>query len=246
MGKVKFENARIWRYIVSSLSRIVDEAACTFTSEGLRLRAIDPSHVVMVDLKIPREAFEEFNVEGEEKITFTLDDLNKVLRRTGKGDSLELEWSGGRLKIGLIGRMDRKFTIPMPKVEAEELPEPSLPFKIRARMLSKTFRESIMDIEPIADIVTLEGKNSLLLVSGSSERGEATIELTLENGALLDLEVEEEGVSRYSVEYIRDSLPITQVSDIVELSFSQNMPCKVKYEFSENSEVSFLIAPRVE
>lgn len=246
MGKVRFGNARVWRYVVSSISRIVEEATCTFKSEGLRLRAIDPSHVVMVDLEFLREAFDEYKVEEGEKISFSLEDLNKILRRARKGDNLYLEWEDGRLKVGLVGRMERIFSIPMPRIEEEALPEANLPFKIKAKMLGRTFRESIMDIEPVADTIALEGRSGVLLISGSSERGRAIVELSLENGSLLDIEVEEEGSSKYSVEYVKDTLPLTQVADIVEVAFSKDMPCRVKYEFAEDAQVSFLIAPRVE
>ena len=246
MGMVTFENARVWRYMMNAIGKIIEEASCKVDEEGLRLRAIDPSHVAMVDLYIPRAAFEEYQVNGEETLSFTLDDINKVFRRAGRGDSLKLEWEDGKLTIILSGRVERQFTIPMPSVEAEKLPEPNLTFKVRARLLSKNFRESIKDVEPIADTVTFESRGEEFIISGSSERGEATVALNVEGGALLELKSEEDCRSRYSIDYIRDTLPVSQVADVAEVEFSSDMPCRIRYELPGGGEISFLIAPRVD
>jgi len=246
MGRITFANARVWRYMMNAIGKIVEEAACTFGDEGLRLRAMDPSHVAMIDLLIPTEAFEEYDVGKGESITFTLEDINKVFRRVGKHDSLTLEWGEGRLAIALSGRLERTFRIPMPTIEVSELPEPKLEFHVKARMLSKNLREGIKDVEPVADVITLTASSEGFKITGRSERGEAQIILTVESGALLELEVKEESTANYSIEYLSDTLPAAQISDVAEVSFSTNMPCMIRYELPGGGYLSFIIAPRVE
>ena len=246
MGKVTFANARVWRYMMNAIGKIVEEAACTFTKEGLRLRAMDPSHVTMIDLHIPVEAFDEYEVEEGDTITFTLDDVVKVLRRATKHDALTLGWESGKLMITLSGRLERTFKIPMPSIEVAKLPEPKITFNVKARMLSKNLRDSIKDVEPVADIITLEAKENEFSIVGRSERGEAKVILTVESGALLDLEVKEDSKASYSVDYVSDTLPVAQVADVVEVEFSTNMPCRIKYELPGGGSLAFIIAPRVE
>ncbi|MEM1643200.1 MAG: hypothetical protein QXS70_02230 [Desulfurococcaceae archaeon] len=58
-----FSDARVWKYAIASISNIIEEASFIINSEGLKLRSLDPSKVVLVDYTIPHTGFEEFEVE---------------------------------------------------------------------------------------------------------------------------------------------------------------------------------------
>ncbi|MEM4639685.1 MAG: DNA polymerase sliding clamp, partial [Thermofilum sp.] len=60
MVRFVFPEAREWRYIIEGLATIVDEANFLVGPEGIRLRALDPGRVAMVDLFIPPSVFEEY------------------------------------------------------------------------------------------------------------------------------------------------------------------------------------------
>jgi len=244
LSKLVFSDARVWRYMVNALSKIIEEAVFKVDNDGLKLRAMDPSHVVMVDMLIPASSFEEFDIEGETTIGVSLDDLNKVLKRALKNDALALDVKEETLSIIFKGRFERIFTIPLLSLELEKLPEPKIEFKVSFRALSKTFRDTLKDLEPISEVVEFQASKEKVKIIGSSERGEAEIVLDVEGGSLLELNVSEESQSRYSIDYLKDTIPVSQVTDIVEVSFSTNMPCKISYELPGGGYVAFLIAPR--
>ena len=56
-AKVKSETLK---GIVDVVSTLVDEAKFNVNAKGVSLKAVDPAHVAMVDLKIDKSAFEEF------------------------------------------------------------------------------------------------------------------------------------------------------------------------------------------
>ena len=53
-------DAKEFAYIVDSISVLVEVASFVVRGDGLFLRALDASRTAMVDLSIPKEAFEEF------------------------------------------------------------------------------------------------------------------------------------------------------------------------------------------
>ncbi len=244
--KLSFFDARIWRYIVSSISKIIEEGVFVASEEGFSLRAMDPSHVVMVDMFFPKEAFDEYNVEGREEIGVNFEDLGKILRRATKEDKLVLETSKGRFSVIFDGRAYREFVLPVLDLSAEELPEPKLSFKSRAKLLSDVFRDLIKDLEPISDILELNISQDKLLARARSDIGEAEVVLTIESGAILDLNVEEESRSSYSLDYFVDISTAAQAADTVVIELSSGMPVKVEYELPQGSKLAFYIAPRVE
>ncbi|MEM3138203.1 MAG: DNA polymerase sliding clamp, partial [Thermofilaceae archaeon] len=72
--RFEFQDARDWRYLMESLNAIVDEASFIMDGEALKLRALDPSRIAMVDLHVPREAFSIYDIgESQVKIGVNFD-----------------------------------------------------------------------------------------------------------------------------------------------------------------------------
>lgn len=67
--ELEFHDARAWSYIVSAISKIIEEGVFIVNpDEGIRFRAMDPSHVILLDLYVPRDSFEKFEVDEETRI----------------------------------------------------------------------------------------------------------------------------------------------------------------------------------
>ncbi len=244
--RLVFMDARVWRYIVTAVSKTLTEAVFIASEEGLSLRAMDPSRITMVDLRFPPTAFDEYDVQGREELGVNLEDLAKILRRAGREDQLELESTGDRLTIVFRGKSTRKFIIPLLSLEAEELPEPRLELRAKAKMLSTIFRELVKDLEPIGDMVTFELGPEKLIARSTSDLGEAEIELTVESGNLIEAEAEDVERASYTLDYFSDIVTAAQAADLVTLHLSTDMPCRIEYSLPQGASLDFYVAPRIE
>ncbi len=111
--KITFFDARVWRYLISAISKVIEEGVFIVVPEnGFRFRAMDPSHVILLDMNFPRESFEEFDVDKEYQLGVNLEDLAKVLRRARKEDKLEIRADENTISISFIGKGYREFTSP--------------------------------------------------------------------------------------------------------------------------------------
>ncbi len=248
MFRFEFADARVWRYMVASIEKILDESVFVASSEGLSLRALDTSNVVMVDLFYPADAFREFEVEGDEfefGVSFPL--LVKVLRRARKEDSLVLEVDESRITVKFVGRGTRRFTIPQISLSYEKLPEPRIDFQVEAKMLSTTFRDAIRDLEPIADVVVLQALDEdRLLLRGSGDVVSAETELSLERGSMIEYSVEDQARASYTLEYFSYMLQAAQAADMATIRFSEDAPVKVDLEYQAGGRLTFYVSPRVD
>src|SRR4030067_477946 len=109
---------------------------------------MDPSRVAMVDFEWPKTVFEEYTADAQEKMCINITELLKLLRRTSKGESVELalDEKTGRLNVGIKGKYDRTFN--MPTLEATE---PS-----KATFSLSYLSEIIKTAAATSDIATLE------------------------------------------------------------------------------------------
>ncbi len=241
--KAIFFDATVWRYVITGISKVIKEGVFKATDEGLRLKAMDPSHVIMIDLLFPPESFEEYEASGE-SLGVNLEELGKILRRARSEDKLELYSKDGSLEIVFSGRFKRLFREPLLQIEEEELGEPKIPFKADARMIADQFREAIKDIEPMGDTVTFHAVEGKLYIINESELGRAVVELDVESNTLISLELEEEQKSSYGIDYISNLLPVTQKAEVTRVQFSSEMPCKITFELPQGASLAAYIAPR--
>ncbi|MEM0217367.1 MAG: hypothetical protein QXM73_01255, partial [Candidatus Nezhaarchaeales archaeon] len=130
MFKAVFRDARLWYRIVDALASLIDEGTIRASEEGVRLRAMDPSKIAMIDFEMPRDAFDEYECDGEVMLGLNFDEVKKVVKRGSAKEKVQLEVPPGsaRLKIIFKGKATRSFSIPLIDIEYEELPTPSLSF----------------------------------------------------------------------------------------------------------------------
>ncbi|MEB3861967.1 MAG: proliferating cell nuclear antigen (pcna) [Desulfurococcales archaeon] len=248
MFRFRFADARIWRYMIASIEKILDESVFLATSEGLSLRALDTSHVVMVDLFYPRDSFTEYEVEGDEAsfgVSFSL--LSKVLRRARKDDALELRVDESSIEVSFISRGVRRFRIPQINLALERLPEPRITYTVEARLMSTTFREAVKDLEPIADTITLQAVDEdILVMRGEGDIASGEAEFSLSRGSMVDYRVESPDTSSYALEYFSYMNQAAQAAEIVTVRYSADAPVRVDVEYQDGGRLTFYVSPRID
>ncbi|RLG80131.1 MAG: DNA polymerase sliding clamp, partial [Thermoprotei archaeon] len=198
---------------------------------------------------IPRDALLEYEVDREEIVGLDMEDLAKILRRAVKGDELELKTlEAGRLAISFIGRGTRTFIIPSLETMAEELPELSIEFTVRAKMSPAVFKDLIKELEPIGDAIEFNAikDEQKIIARSSSDVAEVEIESSIENGALLEFEAKEDAKAVYTVDYLSDIASAVQAAEEVVFEYGTGIPCKIEYILPYGGKLAFYVAPRVE
>lgn len=245
--RLVFGDAREWRYIVASLAALIDEANFIIDPNGLRLRALDASRIAMVDFNLPAAAFEEFECEQEVKIGVNFDDLNKIVKRGRADEKIMLEVVGGRLKITIVGKAERSFSLPIIDIAGEELSLPNVNFTVHAKMLSDTLKDAIRDAELVSDSVSFDAKEEYLVLIAKSDKGEVEVKFTRESGSLIEYELEEPARASYSISYLSDMLKkASNLSDIASLEYATNMPLALSFELAGGGKLTYYLAPRME
>src|SRR3989337_1583072 len=133
MFKAKISDAKLLRDMITAISTMVDEATFNVTPEGIKLRAMDPSRVAMVDFEWPKTVFEEYICTEPAKMCINISELLKLLKRAGKDEILELalDEKTGKLNVKITGKYTREFTMPTLEASEEEVPTPKIAFNVR-------------------------------------------------------------------------------------------------------------------
>ena len=60
MFKAVLADPKLLKSSIDAISNMIDEAGVSVDEKGIRLRAMDPAHVALVDFELKKEAFDEF------------------------------------------------------------------------------------------------------------------------------------------------------------------------------------------
>ena len=75
MFSVKMTDAKLFRDAVNAISTLIDEATFSIDQEGIKLRAMDPSRVAMIDFAMQKTAFDEYVCTENLKICLKIGEL---------------------------------------------------------------------------------------------------------------------------------------------------------------------------
>ena len=247
MFKASLDSAGTFIKVIDALATIIDNATFKVTKAGLSLKAMDPSHVAMVNLEMPSGAFTDYTAEKTLPIRINLVDLNRFMKRGSAGDTLELslDQKVNKLKIKFKKeKSTRTFSLSLlTEDEDEDVPTPSLEFDAKFSLNTGDLQRAIKDAQIVGDFITFSISEEVLTLEASGDSGDVTVEV---EDFIETPKVKEKQTSIYSLEYLADIAKASSVSGTVSIEFSSEMPIKFEFPLDNDGKISYLLAPRVE
>ena len=236
-----------WKAIAAAVKTLVEEATFEANAEGLTFRAMDPSHVALVDLSLPNSSWTAFECSKPFKFSVRVEDLVKTIARGDSKDSLEIrETEEDAVSFTFLNGYKREFTIHLIESTAASAPLPKLEFETKATV-TKTILEKVLgDMNVVADQVTIQATKEKIVFSGKSDVGKAEVALAKNDADVLKMESTADSKATFSIEYINSILKALSVADTVELSYSSKKPLMLNFALnSQGARLVFWLAPRV-
>lgn len=249
MFKLKVADAKLLRDMITSISILVDEATFKLDPEGMKLRAMDPSRVAMVDFEWPKTAFDEYQCTEPAKMCINITELLKLLKRANKGETVELglDEKTARLQVKIAGKYARSFTMPTLEASEEEVPTPKLTFNVRIKATTEGLSQAIEDAQLVSDHVRIEADPEKLALNASGDLMGAEITLQKGSDTILELEAKEPAKATFSLSYLSEIIKAAaSTSDIATLEFSNDMPIRLDFQQAKEGKLTFYLAPRIE
>src|SRR5690606_12980881 len=109
MFKAVLSDSNILKTSFDAISSIVDEVQMQADSEGLKLDALDRSHITFVHLELKNDVFDVYSCKEPLKINVDTEELMKVLKRAKADDMVELSVDEGNMIITFEGEASRTF-----------------------------------------------------------------------------------------------------------------------------------------
>ncbi len=247
--KARMADAKIWKNLISAIATLVDEASFNINEEGIQLRAMDPSHVAMVDFEWPKTSFEEYICDEPTKLSVNVSEMLKLLRRIGGEESIELvlEPSNPKLMMVLKSNYTRTFGMSTLEPSTEEFPTPKISFSTLTRLTTSLLKNALEDATAVSDQIIFDASSDRLTMRATGYLGNVVVEVEKGTDELLNLETKENSRSTFSLSYLSEMVKAaSNLSDVVTLEFSTDMPIRLNFELTSKGKLQYYLAPRIE
>ncbi len=246
MFEAKISNAKYWRDCVESIVNLVDEGSFTISSEGISLRAMDPSSISMVSFFIPSKAFEKYDVEKNTSVGLNLENLSKVLSRTRDNESLVMKDTNGKLLLEFIGENSRRrYKLPMIDIRKNVEKEPNVEFDATAEVAGDPLKEIIKDASLISSYVAFKASKDELVINAHGDSGELEELHGVDGSIVKKLKADKGADVTFNLEYLENIVKACPMGSSMNISMKTNEPLKVSYNIGDAS-VTYYLAPYIE
>jgi proliferating cell nuclear antigen len=235
---------------IGTVGSLVDEAKLFVNEEGIQIKAVDPSHVAMIEANLIKSAFDSYEAAKAE-MGIDIDKFKTVLTVAGKEDMVDLEKDDklNRLIVS-IGNLTRA----MPLLDTSGMPDPKVPSLDLPASVSVSVGEISQGLKAsksVSDHIALSTtKDSFRLVCEGDNQNK--VDLSLGKEQLEKLNSSEDVTSLFSLEYFAlmvNSLPSDR---ILHINLGSDLPVKVDADLAVDEltgaqgNVKFLLAPRID
>ncbi len=249
MVSARMADSKTWKTCISAMVNLIEQAAFKFTQEGVRVKAMDPSHVALVDFELPASAFEEYKVKQPTVLGIALTEMNKITARAKAEDELiiELDEEKNRLSLVFKGASTRRFSLPLMDISEAELPEPKLQFTATADVGAGVIQDGLKDAEIVSDNVKFELNEDGFYLFAESDKGATELKVHKGDEALPKLNVKQASGATYNIKYLSDMAKAASPSEIITINLGTDLPIQLDFQIAGGKgKLRFLLAPRIE
>lgn len=232
------------RELADLINTVVTEAKFKLDKSGMYVRAVDPAHVAMITIDMPKETFVEFQVDGEEELALDLEKLKNVLKLAGSADNVFIKKLNEKLRFEL-GTISKSITL----LDNNVVSTPKIP-----QISSDSFlvihrgdlERGLRAAEDVSDAIRLTLTPEEFTAKAHSDSEES--EMIVPKDMLKEIKCSSTVKSLYPLEYLLKFVKALSSAEDMKISFKDDYPVTVEFHFGSSGQMkgTFMLAPRTE
>ncbi len=242
MFEAVISDTKAWRNSIEAIAALIDEGTLQIETDGLKLRAMDPSQIALVDFELPASAFDKYTVEKPVSVGIDFSELSKITKRSRTEDKIELSLEENRLKMVFAGETTRKFNLAIIESTSSPPKEPGVDFTSEIKIGASILKEALKDAELISNHVAIMADDGFS-ITAQGDTGSAEIKFPSEN--IMSLTAKEKSRSVFALDQLNNLLKASDQGSIILLKLKTDAPLRLEYAIGDG-RVIYYLAPRIE
>jgi proliferating cell nuclear antigen len=257
--------ADIFVSLFQYISKFTDNMNLMFENERFYMQSINTSHVVILEICLPKEWFDIYEItEGSIIIGVNTSLFYKVLKKrektqqinicynntentdrlqfyftdatTSSTDELTEEIQKGSKKEDVL-IFDKDFEIPLIDIDEELLSIPEMEYQAELSLSTDKFANLISQLKDFGETLEIEcSEDKITLSSNSSENGKMITRILIEDLTEFSIEENEIIQMEFALKYLYDICLYQKISKTMDLKISKDFPMRIMYPLGNSNE----------
>lgn len=221
-----------WKRAIDAISSFISEGNFRFNDQGVSLKAVDPSQIVLVNFLMQKNAFEKFNIEPS-FVGLDLVELDKIMARALPQDKMTLKLNDSELLLRLDGDISRSFSLPLLDVSEEDVKMPSHSFDASIEINARILKEALKDASLFGSSVVFRIKEGEMRIEARGSSG--TLHTVAKQAKSISIKTDKEVVSKYSLSFLQNIIKDADQEQKILLQMKSDAPMRVSYKIGPAS-----------
>ncbi len=230
------KNTFLFKKSLEAISSLIQETNVRFKQDGIYIRAVDKTQIILLDFYFPKTAFENYIVEPN-LIGLNIHELHNIVSRAFDTDKLKMDLKENSLEINLLGPIDRKFNISYMDISENELTIPEIKYDCEINIKSFILKEILKDITLIGSTVLFKVKDNKFIIEAEGDKGNIEINLSK-----VKVKSKKNISVKFSLAYLKNiTKPIDNDKEIL-LKISDDSPLYLEYDIENKVKIKFYLS----
>ena len=235
--------AGIVKCLIDCTKELWSSVNFVFDADGLRLRAMDSSHVALASLTLTPAAFFSFKCLEKVQLGIYTDALSMVLKSCAADDQITIRYTLNSDYISISHGDDRHWELKLLEIEQDEMAVPEQLYDISATAVTSDLQKCLKDLrEMAADTIAVSMQQHVMAFTVEGHLGSGTA--SMRDG--IGIEGHMDCACKYSLKYLSAFMKGNpSFCPKVRLRMGKDTPLCVTYDL-EGGALEFYLAPRIE
>jgi proliferating cell nuclear antigen len=251
--EIQTVQATTFKQMIDALKEILMDVNLEFDNTGMRIVAMDNTHVVLVHLKLDADRFETYNCTGKHYVGINMIKLHMLIKTISNGDILTLfveESDKNNLGIRIENsekNVRTTYRLSMLDINVVQYEIPPVDFPTIITMPSVDLQKIIRDMHNLADNIEIRYVDNQLRFSckGDFVKQETVLGTDKNNNLTVTKSSDDnheiiQGI--YSSKYLAMFTKCTNLYNMVEVYLKNNFPLILKYSVASLGEIKLCLA----
>ncbi|KAJ2785111.1 hypothetical protein H4R18_000699 [Coemansia javaensis] len=250
--------ASLLKKIIEAVKELVDEANFDFSETGIRLQAMDKSHIALSFLHLRNDGFSEYRCDRSQTLGINLNSFSKILKCAANDDQVQIKATDKAEKLAVSFESSSKdrvseFNLKLMDIDIDSVDVPEMDYQATVTMSAQEFARIVRDMMTLGDAITIDATKQGVKFSTFGDDGDGSI--LLKHGKLIDdennpsatsVEINEPVSHSLALKYLANFAKAAPLSDSVTINLIEDAPVMFEFKISEMGHIRFYLAPQIE
>lgn len=240
------------RTLVEVLKEVLNDVIMIFDKTGIRITAMDGSHVALIHVKLDSNRFESFYCRHRIDVGLNMLSLFKLMKTINNSDTVSFYIKDGNMnELGIvIANSDKNsltnFKIKLLDLDIKDINIPDVDIECIITMPSNDFQRMCRDMLNISETIQIiSASDHLRIYCDGDFANQETIIGPATHGLVFNKN-DNEVSGKFSLKYLNLFTKSTNLCNTIELYMKNNYPLILKYNVANLGEIRFCLAPKAD